>query len=331
MPSVTPQLAGERRVTLEHLRAFVSIAENGGFQRASAQIHRSQSAITQSLQKLESILGCRLLKRSQGHIVGLTPDGERLLPSAREILARLDDVVGAIRRPELTGRIRLGIPDDFRIADLQQAISHSMMSNRQLRVEVISALSDHLLALVERQALDIAIYKHTVDDGDEAAEIAGRGAPLWREPLRWVGQRRLLFQEMKSLALVAFPQGCAYRHAARRALAQTAMPVFCAYQSASYENIRAAISAGLGIGVLPHSAVGQDHVILTPAEGFPPLPDVQLSITVNSAQPVCEQFADFLRRAASLALRQRRAGDAAWRRSVCIDRRPESQPGDPAD
>ncbi|MDX5630372.1 MULTISPECIES: LysR family transcriptional regulator [unclassified Brenneria] len=79
MVTITTVGLGDRRVTLEHLRAFVSIAEDGGFQRASEKLYRTQSAVTQSLRKLEEILGCRLLERRQGHIVGLTADGQRLL------------------------------------------------------------------------------------------------------------------------------------------------------------------------------------------------------------------------------------------------------------
>jgi molybdenum-dependent DNA-binding transcriptional regulator ModE len=73
MATESAQLTDDRRITLEQLRTLASILEVGGFQGASYQMHRTQSAVTQSLKKLEEILGCRLLERKQRHVAGLTP------------------------------------------------------------------------------------------------------------------------------------------------------------------------------------------------------------------------------------------------------------------
>ncbi|MCL7931334.1 LysR substrate-binding domain-containing protein [Halomonas sp. ATCHA] len=67
-----------------------------------------------------------------------------------------------------------------------------------------------------------------------------------------------------------------------------------AYTSASYENIRAAVSAGLGIGVLPASALAEDHIILGNKEGFPSLPMVELVMVQASQKRATKQLADFL-------------------------------------
>lgn len=299
MATITTVGLGDRRVTLEHLRAFVSIAEDGGFQRASEKLYRTQSAVTQSLRKLEEILGCRLLERRQGHIVGLTADGQRLLPAAREILMHLDDTISTMKRPRLSGRIRLGVPDDFRIAELHGAISHCLSLNRNLRIEVVSALSARLLKLLANQDLDVAIYKHTIENGG-----IGPHEVLWREPLHWVSHAPLAFHDVEEIALVSFPDGCAYRHVALQTLGNIGKPIFHAYESASYENIRRAISTGLGIGILPRSAIGRDHVILTPVEGFPELPEVKLSIKINSDGDMFEQFSNYLRQSAAFTLRE---------------------------
>jgi DNA-binding transcriptional LysR family regulator len=299
--------ADTRRVTLEHLRAFVCVAEDGGFQRASRELHRSQSAITQSLQKLEEILGSRLIERRQGHVVGLTPAGERLLPSARDILARLGDAVGTLQRPELSGRIALGVPDDVRVGDLHGAISRCLGLNRGLRVEVTSTLSSHVASLLEEGRLDIGILKTTAAPGE--AGPAGRGlasngpAPngpaggertLRVEPLHFVAARRIAAGDLDELPLVAFPEGCAYRAAALRALARAGTAVYLAYVSASYENISNAVSAGLGVAALPVGAIAPDHVVLSAADGFPALPPVRLVLIVRSRGALFDRFADVL-------------------------------------
>ncbi len=245
------QLMDDRRITLEQLRALVSIVEVGGFQAASRQMHRTQSAVTQSLKKLEEILRCRLLERRQGHVLGLTTEGERFFPAAREILARVSDALASIQKPELSGRIALGVPDDFRIADLHEAISRCLDLNRKLRIDVTSALSSELFNLIRRGDLDMAVLKETASDEQAGTEYDGRSLVsrmLRSEPLHWVCNRRVAFGDLNEIPLVAFPDGCAYRGAALAALARHAKSSFFSYISASYENIRSAVSAGLGIG-----------------------------------------------------------------------------------
>jgi DNA-binding transcriptional LysR family regulator len=290
--------ADEHRITLDQLRVLVSVIEAGGFQSASRQVHRTQSAVTQSLKKLEEILGCRLLERRQGHVLGLTPEGERFLPAAREILARVSDALVAVQRPELKGRIALGVPDDFRIADLPDAISRCLELNRKLRIQVISALSAELSELMRRGELDMAILKQTASYNPLARELDARSlicGLLRAEPLHWVYQRRVAFRDLDEIPLVAFPDGCVYRRAALSALERRKKSPFFSYISASYENVRSAVSAGLGIGVLPSGAVAEDHFVLTAKDGFPSLPPVHLILMYRSQGVVFDQFADVLR------------------------------------
>jgi DNA-binding transcriptional LysR family regulator len=64
---------------------------------------------------------------------------------------------------------------------------------------------------------------------------------------------------------------------------------------ASYENVRSAVSAGLGIGVLPSGAVAEDHFVLTAKDGFPSLQAVHLILMYRSQGVVFDQLADMLR------------------------------------
>lgn len=288
-----------RRITLEHLRAFVGVVEGGGFQNASRDLCRTQSAVTQSLQKLEEILDCRLLERRQGHVVGLTAAGERLLPSARAILARLSDAVATLRKPELSGRIALGVPDDFKVADIHGAISRCLGLNPRLRIEVMSVLSSQVAHLLKEGLLDVGLLKTTVNHRQPVVGVPDDRI-LRVEPLHWVGNSRVHASSFDELPIVTFPDGCAYRQAALEALGGAGRPAYFSYVSASYENIRSAVSAGLGIGILPHGAIAQDHVVLGPAEGFPDLPSVQLRLIVRSRGVLFERFADFLQVSSAL-------------------------------
>ena len=74
------------RVTLDQLRAFVAVAEQGSFSAAARKLRRVQSAISTSMANLEEELGVRLWDRST-KIAKLTPQGRAVLASAQRVLA----------------------------------------------------------------------------------------------------------------------------------------------------------------------------------------------------------------------------------------------------
>src|SRR5664279_4141521 len=95
------------------LRSFAFIAEEGSFTRAAERVGRTQSAVSMQVQRLEAMLGQRLLVRTKGGAVSLTPHGRFLLERARALLAMNDEIWATFRAPQMTGTVRLGTPDDY--------------------------------------------------------------------------------------------------------------------------------------------------------------------------------------------------------------------------
>src|ERR1700733_7485401 len=83
-------------MNLEAVRAFVSIAEEGQFQLAAADLAISQQAVSKRLAALESDLGVRLFTRTAGG-TELTLDGQAFLPHARELLRVERRAVDSVR------------------------------------------------------------------------------------------------------------------------------------------------------------------------------------------------------------------------------------------
>src|SRR5215210_5399366 len=86
------------RMDLEvrHLQLIAAVAEMGSLTRAGDRLHLTQSALSHQLRGIESRLGAPLFLRIGKRLV-LTPAGERLLASARDILERLRQTEDAIR------------------------------------------------------------------------------------------------------------------------------------------------------------------------------------------------------------------------------------------
>ena len=291
--STTAALA-DRRITLEHLRSFVAVAETGGFQSAGQEIYRSQSAITQSLQKLEEYLNCQLLERRKGHVLGLTEHGVRFLPEVKDILGRLDNVVGIIQRPEMKGHIALGIPDSFNTTQIQSAVARCAAMNKGLKVQVTAGLSADLADKLEQGLLDVVILQ-------QHCNYASPNCPsyehvLLEERLFWVTSNWDNFRRQDELPLITFADGCtSYRSAALAALAKDGRPYYFSFVSGSFESIRSAISSGFGVGVLPENEIDEKHVVLTAEDGFPELPTVYVLLQTKSESRVIRQFCDLLR------------------------------------
>jgi DNA-binding transcriptional LysR family regulator len=76
------------------LRAFVAVAEELHFTRAAARLYIAQQALSRDVRRLERELGAELLVRTTRQVT-LTPDGERLLPHARRVLAAQDELLAA--------------------------------------------------------------------------------------------------------------------------------------------------------------------------------------------------------------------------------------------
>ncbi|WP_241081679.1 LysR family transcriptional regulator [Achromobacter xylosoxidans] len=94
---------------LRQLRQFITIAELGSYRRASEVLSLAQPALSVSIQKLEHIVGVKLLERGAKG-VALTPAGAALMADARRALFHADQARRSARRVALgeLGRLRLG-------------------------------------------------------------------------------------------------------------------------------------------------------------------------------------------------------------------------------
>lgn len=80
-----------------HLRYFVAVAENLSFSRAARQLHMATSPLSQRVRDLERELGTALFDRDS-HTVRLTGSGAALLPIAKDVLGRFDDIPWRLRQ-----------------------------------------------------------------------------------------------------------------------------------------------------------------------------------------------------------------------------------------
>jgi DNA-binding transcriptional LysR family regulator len=261
---------------LDLLRSFVSVVDAGGFTRAGERVHRTQSTVSQQIKRLEETLGCPLFHRN-GKAVALTEEGERLLSYARRILALAEEARDVVARPAGDGIVRLGVTEDFGAYRLPDLLSDFARTRPGLRLDVRCDLSCKLQADLDRGELDLALLKR--DLGERG------GIAAWPERLNWVvGRAHASDPARDSVPLAVFQQGCLYRNRAIHALEKTGRSWHIAYTSPNLAGIQAAVSAGLGVSILPDVAILPEHRVLKARDGFPPVSNTELAL-VTAANP----------------------------------------------
>ncbi len=259
-----------RNLDLDLLRCFVTIADTGSFTRAGDRLGRTQSTISLQLKRLEEQVGRTVFDRTP-RAIRLTPEGERLIGVARQILRLNDSAIAELFEPDIAGGVRLGVPEDFATAHLPSVLAAFTEAHPLVELEVTCDLTLNLLERFNSGAFDLVLVKR-----EPSAPL--RGMRVWREPLVWVGRDRLAVADMPVVPLIVSPQPCVYRKRAVEALEEAGMRWRIAYTSTSLAGSQAAVRAGLGISVLPREMVPAFLTPIGAEAGLPPLYDTEIAL-----------------------------------------------------
>jgi DNA-binding transcriptional LysR family regulator len=259
----------EPRLESGLLRTFLAIAEGGSFTRAAEAVHRTQSAVSMQVKRLEEGVGRPLFRRG-GRGVVLTPPGEALLPKARRIVRLLDEAASSLAAEEVTGPVSIGVPEEYGSNLLPGILARFATIHPGVQVTVRCEPSDGYAAAVARGELDLAVV--TAEPGEP------EDAVLLHDPIEWVTSEAQGAHERDPLPLAMFDRGCWWRHRALEALEEAGRPYRIAYTSASVAGVQAAVSSGLAVAVLGRSTLPTGARTLGKRDGFPPLPVSKLAL-----------------------------------------------------
>jgi DNA-binding transcriptional LysR family regulator len=153
-----------------------------------------------------------------------------LLPRARAVLTAAEVAYQSAKGPKLSGRITVGILEDFSARRLPHLLALFQQTYPDVEVEMTSDLSMHLDGLISRQRLDLAILKriHVPNNRSKNETI------LFVEPLCWIAGKDGALDRDASVALMLFPDGCVFRQQIIRSLTDIDRRWHVAYTSTSY-------------------------------------------------------------------------------------------------
>ena len=271
------------------LRTFYTLASTGSFTRTAEKVGRTQSAISQQIQKLEESLGQPLFIRTRRH-VALTTAGEVLLGYARQALQLLDQALDKLMFAEAGGEVRFGSPEDFATFFLPDILARYLDEHPAVLLRTNCELTLTLIEGFDRGHYDIVVIKQ------DPGRIHAGAVPLWRERLVWVGNGRMLPVASRdgAVRLVLSPEPCVYRKRALDALDRAGIPWTVMYTSPSLAGAAAAVQAGLGLTVLPRNMVPAGLAPLA-GQSLPDLEETQICLLARAdPSPAAEAFARFI-------------------------------------
>jgi DNA-binding transcriptional LysR family regulator len=257
---------------IDQLRTFVVIAETGSFTRAAEVVHKTQSAVSMQMKRLEERIGKPVFERD-GRASRLTEDGERLLDYARRIVKLNSEALSTVVGAGLTGSVRLGVPDDYADRYLPEIMARFARSHPDVELTVLCEPTIELVDRIDRGDLDLAIITHKA--ANRPSEV------IRRERLLWVSSNRHSTHLEEPLPLALSRGTCSWRRVAVARLDEIGRPYRILYTSGNSSALSAAVLAGLAVTVFPESALRPGMRVLGPADNFPPLPVFDIGLLRN--------------------------------------------------
>ncbi len=268
------------------LRTLVAFADTGSLTRAARAVNRTASAVTAQMQRLEADLGVALLApEGRGRV--LTDAGRRLAGHGRRILEAHRDAWLDVAGAQASGSVRLGAIQDLAETALPDLLAAYATSHPGVRLDLRIAGSAELGAALAEGGLDVAVLDDATAGGETVARI--------ERPMLWLSARTGLRTGISELPVALLDPPCRFRDAGIAALDAAGRPYRLAATSASPAGLRAAVRAGIAVGVRTASWLDEAIGPAPDALDLPDLPATVDAVRVGRfADPPARRLAELL-------------------------------------
>lgn len=255
------------------LRTFVAIAKGDSFAAAAESVFRSQAAVSQQMQRLESMLDCELFIRT-GRNKRLTDQGVRLLEYARRILRLNDEACLAMERGFFDTPVKLGACADAIDTLLPGYLALSTSTYPNLRIEIKVGRSRWLASALRRGDIDLML------DVEDHAEFHSN--ILRTSPVVWISGSHARHDSDTAIPLVLIDVPCVFRRMALKALENEGRAWRPTFQTTTVASLRAALRAGLGVTARTIEMLTPDLKVVDGEMGLPTLPSISYQLYTRS-------------------------------------------------
>lgn len=246
------------RFDFTDLRLFVHVAEARSLTLGAERAGLSPAAASMRVKNLESTLGAPLLYRGKRG-TSLTPAGEALLRHARRIFRDVDQMTAELRQYArgVKGHVRL-LANTTAVSDfLPRVLGSFLASHPHVNIDLRELPSADIVRAVQEGSADVGIVSgHVATEGlrtlpyfvDRMVLVAAEGHALAR-------RKSIDFAEALEHDFVGRNAGSALHAFLSDILASYGRPLRLRIQVGSFEEMARLIEEGIGVGVMPISAI----------------------------------------------------------------------------
>jgi len=246
------------RYDLTDLRLFVAIAEAENLTRGAERAHLAPSSASHRMQQLEAALGTPLfIRRARG--IALTRAGDALLRHAREVFARLEQMHADLApfAAGVRGHVTLWANTHATHSFLPDDLAEFLRAHPQVSVTLEERTSPEIVMAVARGEVEVGVVAETVE-GAEVELMPYRADRLVlitpaAHPLAAKASTR--FAEVLDHPFVMLHAGSAIHTFTMNAAAALGRHLNVRIQVRSFEAVCRMVGAGVGLGLVPQSAV----------------------------------------------------------------------------
>lgn len=243
------------------LKYFVEVAEREHVSEAAVHLHVAQSAISRQIANLEGELGVQLFER-EGRNVKLLPIGKVFLAHAKEALKaihyakkQMDEYID----PE-SGSIKIGFPTSLASSLLPKVLSKFKARYPQINFQLRQGSYNFLIDAVKERELDIAFIGPVLTEDPNII-----GDILFDEKLyllipnshRLSKRKSVYLTELKEEDFVLFPKGYIFERLVVDGCNSVGFHPHVTTEGEDLDAIKGLVAAGIGITILPESAIGE--------------------------------------------------------------------------
>lgn len=156
---------------LQAMEVFVRVVETGGITRAADSLHMPKATAATLIQKLEGVLGVKLLNRTTRH-VSVTPDGAAYYDRCVSILAEVRETEELLGKQQSTprGRVRVDVPTLMARSVFVPALPKFF--ERYPEIELALASNERRADLIE-EGIDCAVWSGEIEESSLVARRVG--------------------------------------------------------------------------------------------------------------------------------------------------------------
>ena len=274
------------RPELYQLETFLKVVETRSFTGAARLLGCSQSAVSQTIARLEEVFGGDLFVRNRGSGLALTPIGRSVEPYAIDLLATIDTQMRrAIETAQSrTGELRIGFYLGITAGPLRDGLRAFCAENPNVQFQMIEGLPGDLHRQLNDRTIDVMVASFMPRQTADTIERL----PLWEERLflalpvlhSLAGRTSLGWTDIASLKLLMRTwqgENSVYRAVISRIGGRT---LDCEQHAVSREAILAMVGLGMGAAIVFESAI-----VLHPDLVFLPIRGRDASATVEALWP----------------------------------------------